>query len=171
MKNAIMQVRFVKWVRFFERNCIVKGVIFFYSFCWLSDFFPKYKVFNDLFSGPNFIFLDCLGHFSKCNFKTFRLWPTMVAGIFTQPSPGPLMPITTCMNLKSQDSQIKNPITRTSRKLGLQIIYIFAYIYHAMPLVFQNSILYKGPFNYYVRTQGGRGVPQNANKSERGVLA
>ena len=26
----------------------------------------------------------------------------------------------------------------------------------------------KGPFNYYVRTQRGRGVPQNANKSERG---
>ena len=30
--------RFAKWVRFFERNCIVKCVIFFTSFCWLWDF-------------------------------------------------------------------------------------------------------------------------------------
>ena len=32
------ELRFVKWVRFFERNCIVKWVIFFASFCWLWDF-------------------------------------------------------------------------------------------------------------------------------------
>ena len=30
--------RFVKWVMFFERNCIVKWVIFFASFYWLWDF-------------------------------------------------------------------------------------------------------------------------------------
>ena len=30
--------KLVKWVRFFERNCIVKSVIFFTSFCWLWDF-------------------------------------------------------------------------------------------------------------------------------------
>ena len=30
--------RFVKWVMFFERNCIVKWAIFFASFCWLWDF-------------------------------------------------------------------------------------------------------------------------------------
>ena len=32
------QLRFVKCVRFLERNCIVKWVIFFFSFCWLWDF-------------------------------------------------------------------------------------------------------------------------------------
>ena len=32
------ELRFIKWVRFFERNCIVKWVIFFASFCWLWDF-------------------------------------------------------------------------------------------------------------------------------------
>ena len=32
------ELRFIKWVRFFERNCIVKWVIFFGSFCWLWDF-------------------------------------------------------------------------------------------------------------------------------------
>ena len=28
----------VKWLRFFDPNCIVKWVIFFSSFCWLCDF-------------------------------------------------------------------------------------------------------------------------------------
>ena len=32
------ELRFVKWVRFFEGNCIVKWAIFFASFCWLWDF-------------------------------------------------------------------------------------------------------------------------------------
>ena len=32
------ELRFVKWMRFFGRNCIVKWVIFFASFCWLCDF-------------------------------------------------------------------------------------------------------------------------------------
>ena len=35
------ELRFIKWVRFFERNCIVKWVIFFGSFCWLWDFLLK----------------------------------------------------------------------------------------------------------------------------------
>ena len=35
------EMRFIKWVRFFERNCIVKWVIFFGSFCWLWDFLLK----------------------------------------------------------------------------------------------------------------------------------
>ena len=30
--------RFVKWVRFFKWNCIVKWLIFFARFCWLWDF-------------------------------------------------------------------------------------------------------------------------------------
>ena len=34
-------LRFIKWVRFFEQNCIVKWVIFFSSFCWLWDFLLK----------------------------------------------------------------------------------------------------------------------------------
>ena len=32
------ELRFVKWVTLFERNCIVKCVIFFANFCWLWDF-------------------------------------------------------------------------------------------------------------------------------------
>ena len=34
----LSELRFVKWVRFFERNCIVKWEIFFASFCWPWDF-------------------------------------------------------------------------------------------------------------------------------------
>ena len=32
------ELRFVKWVTLFERNCIVKCVIIFANFCWLWDF-------------------------------------------------------------------------------------------------------------------------------------
>ena len=32
------ELRFVKWVTLFERNCIVKCVIFFANFCWLWNF-------------------------------------------------------------------------------------------------------------------------------------
>ena len=32
------ELRFVKWVRFLERNCIIKCVTVFASFCWLWDF-------------------------------------------------------------------------------------------------------------------------------------
>ena len=32
------ELRFVKWVRFFQPNCTVKWVIIFASFCWLWDF-------------------------------------------------------------------------------------------------------------------------------------
>ena len=32
------ELKFVKWLRFLQRNCIVKWVIFFASFCWLWDF-------------------------------------------------------------------------------------------------------------------------------------
>ena len=32
------ELRFLKWVRFFERNSIVKWVIFLVSFCWLWGF-------------------------------------------------------------------------------------------------------------------------------------
>ena len=32
------ELRFKKWVRFFEQNCIVKWVNFLASFCWLRDF-------------------------------------------------------------------------------------------------------------------------------------
>ena len=32
------ELRFVKWVRFFEPNCIVKRLIFSASICWLWDF-------------------------------------------------------------------------------------------------------------------------------------
>ena len=58
--------RFIKWVKFFERNCIVKWMIFFDSFWWLWDFLSENlklieklqnEVSNHLFSGPNFNFL------------------------------------------------------------------------------------------------------------------
>ena len=32
------ELKFIKWMRFFERNCIVKCLIFFVSFCWFRDF-------------------------------------------------------------------------------------------------------------------------------------
>ena len=32
------ELRFLRWVRFFERNCVVKRVIFLASFCWLWGF-------------------------------------------------------------------------------------------------------------------------------------
>ena len=35
---TLSELRFVKWMRFFEWNCIIKWVIFFASFCWLWDF-------------------------------------------------------------------------------------------------------------------------------------
>ena len=73
-----------KWVRFFERNCIVKWVTFFASFCWLWDFLQE----NHSFSSPNFGgFWTFLRHSSQCNFKFFRRWPIMAADIFTQPQP------------------------------------------------------------------------------------
>ena len=37
----LSELRFVKWVRFFERNCIVKWVIFFTSFCYLWEVLPE----------------------------------------------------------------------------------------------------------------------------------
>ena len=42
-KHFIMlsELRFVKWVRLLERNCIIKWVICFASFCWLWDFLPE----------------------------------------------------------------------------------------------------------------------------------
>ena len=80
--------KFFYW-RFFERNWIVKSVIFFASFCWLWDFLLenlklKYEVLNHLFSSPNFIFRTVLGCFSQCNFKFFHRRPTMATDIFTQ---------------------------------------------------------------------------------------
>ena len=38
---GVCELRFVKWVRFFERNCILKWVIFFASFCRVWDFLPE----------------------------------------------------------------------------------------------------------------------------------
>ena len=38
---TLSELRFVKWVIFFERSCIVKWVDIFASFCWLWDFLPE----------------------------------------------------------------------------------------------------------------------------------
>ena len=51
------ELRFVKWVRFFEQICIVKWVIFFAIFCWVWDYWlenltaqkMKFPI-NDFFS-------------------------------------------------------------------------------------------------------------------------
>ena len=84
-------LRFVKGVRFFERNCIVKWVIFFGRFCWLWHFLDKlnseyvhwnvlharknvfkkanfkYEILNHLYFGSNFVFWwTALGRFSQC---------------------------------------------------------------------------------------------------------
>ena len=63
----LSDLRFVKWVSFFERNCILKWVIFFASFCWILDLLPENLklidklqiwVFNHLFPSRNFVFWD-----------------------------------------------------------------------------------------------------------------
>ena len=92
------ELKFVKWVRFFERNGIIKWVIFFASFCYLWDFLPKnLKLIGkmQIFGFESFIFwfkFHCfgtvLGRFSQCNLKNFHRRPTMVACVFTQ-SPSP----------------------------------------------------------------------------------
>ena len=81
-------LKFVKWVRFFVRNSIVKW-IFFASFCWLWDFLPEnLKLVNKLHFLVQILFFGTvLEHFSSCNFKIFcRRLPT-VANIFTSLHP------------------------------------------------------------------------------------
>ena len=90
--------RFVKWVRFFERSCVVKLVIFFARFCWLRAFLLenlKLRQILQIWDFESFIFWSkfrlfgiLLGRFSQCNSKVFCRRPTMVADILTQlPSP------------------------------------------------------------------------------------
>ena len=77
----LSELRFVKWVRFFERNCIVKWMILFASICWLWDFLPKSLKLTyefEILDFKSFIFwcklrffLTVLEHFSQCNFKMF----------------------------------------------------------------------------------------------------
>ena len=58
-------LRFVQWVRFFERNCIVKRVTFFASFYWVWDFLLenlKWKDKLQTWGFESFIF------WSKCCF-------------------------------------------------------------------------------------------------------
>ena len=38
---VLNELRFVKWVKIFQRNFIKKWVTFFASFCWLWDFLPE----------------------------------------------------------------------------------------------------------------------------------
>ena len=57
----LADLRFVKWVGFFERSCIVKLVIFFASFCWLWAFLLenlKLRQILQIFFGQNFVFLE-----------------------------------------------------------------------------------------------------------------
>ena len=78
----LSELRSFKRVRFSERNCMVKWVIFFDSFWWPWDFPPEdLKLVDQLFFfGPNFFLVpewggDCI--------RTFQ--STMVADIFIQP--------------------------------------------------------------------------------------
>ena len=78
----LRELFFVKWVKLFERNFIVKWVIFFASFCWLWDCLPenlkiidKLQIwgFDNLFPGPNFIFLALFsGILASVNLKGFK---------------------------------------------------------------------------------------------------
>ena len=71
------EFRFVKWVRFFEQNCIVKWVIFFASFCQLWNFLLdslKLKISLIMFTGncgriSQICMLEMI--FSK---KEFQIW-------------------------------------------------------------------------------------------------
>ena len=72
------ELRFVKSVRFFEQNCILKWVIFFASFCWLWDFLPEnVKLIDKVqmwgFYSFNFwskfcFWGDCFRAFRQCDF-------------------------------------------------------------------------------------------------------
>ena len=63
------ELRFVKWVRFFEQICIVKWVIFFASFCWLWDYWLE----NLTAQKMKF---PIKGFFSKCDQirRKLRMW-------------------------------------------------------------------------------------------------
>ena len=94
------ELRFLKWVRFFERNCIVKWVIFLASFCWFWGFLlenqenKKKLWYCPLKRVDEYIFLKTKKYFQK---REFQIWDfesfisqiflrqaTMVADIFTQ---------------------------------------------------------------------------------------
>ena len=80
----LSELRFFKRVRFSKRNCMVKWVIFFDSFCWLWDFPPEnLKLVDKPFSFLVQIFFEggrgiVLGHFSQPWWPTFLFsLPTM----------------------------------------------------------------------------------------------
>ena len=100
----------------FKQNCIVKWVIFLTSSCWLWDFLLEHlklkknsdhvhwyarndisKKESQIWVFESFIFWSkvhflrtSLGFFSQFFFFViFCRWSTMVANIFTQPSPSP----------------------------------------------------------------------------------
>ena len=79
----LSELRFVKWVRLFERNCFVNWVIFFANFCWIWDFLAEnLKLidniqiwgFESFFFWSKFVFfgtvlgLFCQFNFFVCNF-------------------------------------------------------------------------------------------------------
>ena len=102
MVIVLSELRFVKWVTFFEQYCVVKWVIFIASFCWLWDFLLENLLLKDkiqIWDFESFTFwfkfgflVTILGHFSRSNFKTFCRRQTMVANIFIQPPPFPISP-------------------------------------------------------------------------------
>ena len=101
----LIQLMFLKWVVFFEQNCIVKWVILVASFCWLWD--SKFElIYKFIYISINFrssgrvskptpnkrfwiiyfqilFFGTVLEPFNQGNFKIFHCQPTMVTNIFT----------------------------------------------------------------------------------------
>ena len=92
--NVLKELRFVKWVRLSEQNCIVKWEIFFPSFCWLWYFLPENLKLVDKLQIRGFesfilhfkirFFGTALRRFSQWDFKISRCRPTMV-GFFSAP--------------------------------------------------------------------------------------
>ena len=78
----LSELRFVKWLRFFERNCIVKWVIFLLVFAGF-EFLLALRI---CFLVQISFFGAVLGHFSQCNFEICRQ-PNLVTDIFTHPLP------------------------------------------------------------------------------------
>ena len=109
------ELNFIKWVRFFERNCIVKWMILIASFCWLWDFllekmklkwnsddvrwnvwtnikklYPQNIIFKTRIPNMAFSIIYILVQISLLgtalgHFKFFCRRSTMVVDIFTQP--------------------------------------------------------------------------------------
>ena len=67
----LSELRFVKWVRFFERNCIVKWVIFFASFVDFETFNQKTWI-RKVKSNMRFLIIYFLVQISDPNWECYK---------------------------------------------------------------------------------------------------